>query len=153
MFQISILGPVEVRRDGRPVPVPGGKTSEVLIHLALQAGRFVPADRLVDDVWAGALARRNTLQSKIARLRRALGEPSVIASGEGGYKLAVEPDAVDALCVLRDAATAARRLDAGDGSGAAELCAVALKRFRGELLGSAGDWAAPHRAELDEARV
>ncbi len=153
MFQISVLGPVEVRHDGRVVPVPGGKTSEVLVHLALRAGRFVPADRLIDDVWAGGLARRNTLQAKIARLRRALGEPSVVVSADGAYKLAVEPDAVDALCVLRDAATAARRLDAGDDGGAARVSAAALKRYRGEVLGSTGDWAAPHRAQLDEARL
>ena len=110
MFQISVLGPVEVRRDGRLVPVPGGKTSELLVRLALEAGLFVRTDRLVDDLWAaGAVnTRRNTLQSKVARLRRAFGDPSAIASGDGGYKLAVEPAAVDALAVLRDAATARR---------------------------------------------
>ena len=80
-----VLGPVEVRRDGRLVPVPGGKTSELLVRLALEAGLFVGADRLVDDLWAGAATRRNTLQSKVARLRRALGDPLVIASGDGGY--------------------------------------------------------------------
>jgi predicted ATPase/DNA-binding SARP family transcriptional activator len=153
VFQISVLGPVEVRRDGRLLPVPGGKTSEVLVHLALEAGMWVSADRLVDDLWAGAATRRNTLQSKVARLRRALGDPSLIVSGDGGYKLAVEPDAVDALCVLRDAATAARRLDAGDGRGAAEVSAAALRLDRGEVLHSAGDWAAPHRARLEEARM
>jgi DNA-binding SARP family transcriptional activator len=153
VFQISVLGPVEVRRDGRLVPVPGGKTSEVLVHLALAAGAVVAADRLVDDIWAGAATRRNTLQSKVARLRRALGDPSVIAGGDGGYRLAVEPDAVDALRVLRDVGTASRRLDAGDGRGAAELSAAALKLYRGEVLGATGDWAAPHRAVLEEARA
>ena len=48
MFQISVLGPVEVRRDGRLVPVPGGKTSELLVRLALEAGVAVRTDRLVD---------------------------------------------------------------------------------------------------------
>jgi predicted ATPase/DNA-binding SARP family transcriptional activator len=153
VFQISVLGPVEVRRDGQLVSVPGGKASELLVRLTVETGRFVRADRLVDDLWAGALTRRNTLQSKVARLRRALGDPSVIVSGDGGYKLAVEPDEIDALCVLRDAATAARRLDAGDGRGAAELSAAALARYRGEVLHSTGDWAAPHRARLEEARL
>ena len=80
MFQISVLGPVEVRRDGQPVPVPGGKTSELLVRLALEAGTFVRADRLVEDVWAedAVNTRRNTLQSKIAKLRRAFGDPQVI---------------------------------------------------------------------------
>jgi predicted ATPase/DNA-binding SARP family transcriptional activator len=153
VLQISVLGPVEVRRDGNPVPVPGGKTSEVLVRLALEAGVFVRADRLVDELWAGATTNRNTLQSKVARLRRALGDPSAIASGEGSYKLAVEPNEIDALRVLRDTTTAAERLEAADHRGAAELSAAALERYRGEVLPSTGDWAAPHRARIEEARV
>ena len=39
VFTISVLGPVEVRRDGELVPVPAGKTSELLVRLALDAGR------------------------------------------------------------------------------------------------------------------
>ena len=147
-----MLGPVEVRRDGRLVPVPGGKTAELLVRLALEAGVPVRADRLVDDLWGGAGTNRNTLQSKAARLRRALGDPSALAGGEE-YRLAVAADAVDALRVLRDAAAARERLEAGDDRGAAELSATALERFRGEILPAAGDWAAPHRTRLDEARA
>jgi len=146
-----VLGPVEVRRDGRLVPVPGGKTSELLVRLALEAGLFVAADRLVDDLWDGVATRRNTLQSKVARLRRALGDPLVIASGDGGYKLAVEPADVDALRVLRDSVTAAELLAAGDDRGAAHMSASALALYRGEV--GEGEWAAPHRVRLDEARM
>src|SRR3954454_11438862 len=135
------------------MPVPGGKTSELLVRLALEAGVFVPADRLVADIWAGAVTNRNTRQAKVARLRRGLADPSAIVTGEGAYKLAVEPAEVDALCVLRDTAAAAQRLDAGDHRGAAELSAAALERYRGEVLPSTGDWAAPHRARLEEARL
>src|SRR4051795_2886761 len=135
------------------MPVPGGKTSELLVRLALEAGVFVRADRLVDDIWAGAVTNRNTLQAKVARLRRGLADPSAIVSGEGAYKLAVEPEEVDALRVLRDTAAAAQRFDAGDHRGAAELSATALERYRGEVLPSTGDWAAPHRARLEEARL
>ena len=150
-----MLGSVEVRRDGEPVPVPGGKTAEVLVRLALDAGTFVRTDRLVEDVWAedAVNTRRNTLQSKIAKLRRACGDPRLIVSGDGGYTLAVEPSNVDALAVLRDAVTAAELLDAGDDREAADLSAAALARYRGDLLQSAGEWAAPHRARLDEARM
>ncbi len=153
VFEISVLGPVEVRRDGQLLAVPGGKTSELLVHLALEAGVFVRADRLIDDLWGGVATRRNTLQSKVARVRRALGDPAVIAGGEGGYRLAVDPGDVDALRVLRDSAAASRLLDAGDDRGAAELSAAALERFRGEVLPAAGDWAAPQRARLEELRI
>jgi DNA-binding SARP family transcriptional activator len=110
VFEISVLGPVEVRRDGRLVPVPGGKTSELLVRLALEAGVFVRADQLVEELWAADAVntRRNTLQSKVAKLRRAFGDPLAIVSAGGAYELALEPSAVDALAVLRDTATAAR---------------------------------------------
>jgi predicted ATPase/DNA-binding SARP family transcriptional activator len=150
VLEISVLGPVEVARDGRPVAVPGGKTAELLVRLALDAGRPVTADRLLDDLWAGAPTSRNTLQSKVARLRRALGDPAVI---DGAYRLAVRPEQVDALRVLADAAGAARRLETGDEHGARELGAAALDRFHDELLPAAGDWAAPHRSQLEEARA
>ena len=152
-----MLGPIEVRRDGQLVPVPGGKTSEVLVRLALDAGQLVRTDRLVDDLWAaGAVnTRRNTLQSKIARLRRALGDPNVIATGDGGYTLAVDPSEVDALAVLRHIVTASRLLDDGDDRGAADLCASTLEMYGGEVLQAAGDgeWVTPHRARLEEARM
>src|SRR4051794_41860918 len=62
------------------VSIPGGKTAELLVRLALDAGRTVSADRLLDDLWAGAPTQRNTLQAKVARLRRAPQD----AAGVGG---------------------------------------------------------------------
>ena len=47
-------------------------------------------------------------------LRRAFGDPSVIASRDGGYALAVEPSDVDALAALGVVATASGLLEAGD---------------------------------------
>ena len=148
-----MLGPVEVRRDGRLVPVPGGKTSDLLVRLALEAGLFVRTDRLVDDLWGAVDTRRNTLQSKVAKLRRAFGDPLAIAHGEGGYRLAVEPSEVDALAALRDSVAASRLLDAGDDRGAADLSASTLDLYRGDVLPAAGEWAGPHRARLEEARM
>ena len=157
MLSISVLGPVEVERTGRPVSVPGGKTSELLVRLALEAGVFVRTDRLVDELWAADAVntRRNTLQSKVAKLRRALGEPSVVIGGDGGYMLDVDPSDVDAFAVLRHTAAAATLLDAGDDRGAADLSASTLKMYRGDVLGGAGtgDWVIPHRARLEEARM
>lgn len=152
-----MLGPIEVRRDGETVPVPGGRTSELLVRLALEAGVLVRAERLIEDLWGeeAPTTSRNTLQSKIAMLRRALGDPTVIATGPDGYRLDVDPLAVDALVVLRESAAAVRLLDEGDLHAAADLCASTLPLFRGDVLPAAGDgdWVAPHRARLDEART
>ena len=157
VLKVAVLGPLEVTRDGQHVPVPRGKTSELVVRLALEAGTPIRADRLVDDLWTagGRSTRRNTLQSKIAMLRRAFGDPSVIASRDGGYALAIEPSDVDAVAALGVVVTASGLLDAGDDRGAADLCASTLKLYRGQLLQSAGDgeWVDPHRVRLEEARV
>jgi len=154
---ISLLGPLEVTRDGLAVRVPAGKASELLVRLALEAGAFVQADRLVDDLWAaGAITtRRNTLQSKVARLRRALGDPLLIASRDGGYALAVEPSEVDALAVLRHTTAASGLFEAGDDRGAADVCLSTLALFNGDVLPAAGDgdWVSPHRTRLEETRM
>jgi predicted ATPase/DNA-binding SARP family transcriptional activator len=133
VYDIRVLGPVQVVRDGEPVAVPGGKTAELLVRLALDAGAWVDADRLRDDLWSGEPISRNTLQQKVARLRRALGEPSLVQSGDAGYRLAVAPEAVDARRLLR-------------GEGASE-------HLDGHLLPAAGDWAATYRTQLEAARL
>ena len=157
MLTVAVLGALEVTRDGRHVPVPAGKTSELVVRLALEPGELVRADRLVEDLWAtdGVSARRNTLQSKITMLRRALGDPALITSRDGGYALAVEPSDVDALAALSATTTASGLFEAGDDVGAADLCASTLRLYRGDVLQAAGDgdWVTPYRARLDEARM
>jgi len=157
MLSIAVLGPVEVRRDGAVLPLPSGKTTEVLVRLAIDAGAPVRPDRLIDDLWADVAATtgRNTLQSKVSQLRRALGVPGVITSGPGGYALDVEPGRVDALRVVTLATTASDLRQGGDPAGAAELSGEALALFRGDVLVDAGDgpWLQPHRARLEEIRL
>ena len=150
-----MLGPLEVRRDGVLLTLPSGKTTEVLVRLALDAGRLVRTDRIIEDLWGGAGTGRNTLQSKVSQLRRALAEPGLVTSGDGGYTLNLEADCVDAVQVvgLAAAATAARR--AGDAAAALDLSTTGLSLFRGEVLVDAGDgdWLQPHRARLEEVRL
>ncbi len=55
--------------------------------------------------------------------------------------------------MLRDVDTAAGLFDDGDHAAAAAASAAALALFRGDVLPSAGDWAAPQRARLEEARM
>ena len=56
--------------------------------------------------------------------------------------------------MVRQAADASHLLDAGDDRGAAALCASTLAMYRGDdVLPGAGEWAAPHRARLETARL
>ena len=155
MLTIALLGPLEVTRDGEQVHVPRGRASEVLVRLALEPGALVSADRVIEDLWAEGAAetRRNTLQAKVAMLRRALG-PTAVTSRAGGYALMVEAGQVDAWMALRHTTTAVRLREAGDAQHAAEVSATGLGLFRGEVLPAAGDaaWVGVHRTRLDEAR-
>lgn len=157
VLRIALLGPLEVTRDGEPVPVSAGKVSELLVRLALEAGAVVHADRLLDELWAAeAIAtRRNTLQAKVKLLRRALGDPGLLATRDGGYALVVDSSVIDAHCVERDALAAAQLLDAGDDQGAAERSEGALRQYRGTPLSIAGlgEWAEPHRVRLNMTRA
>jgi predicted ATPase/DNA-binding SARP family transcriptional activator len=155
VLQVAVLGPLEVTRGGERLRIPAGRSSDLVVRLALEAGALVSAERLLEDLWADTAAgtRRNTLQSKIAMLRRALG-PDAVVSRDGGYALAVDVGQVDALTVLRHAATAAALREEGEAQGAYDVSAAALTLFRGTGLDAAGDaeWAEVHRTRVDEAR-
>lgn len=154
---MAVLGPVEVRRDGQVVPVPSGKSAEVLVRLALEAGVLVRADRILDDLWAttGPPTAKNTLQSKVSQLRRALGDISSITGGHGGYRLAVDPDAVDALRLIDLSAASTELLRTGQPAAALTASNDALAMFHGDALPDAGesDWALTHRTRFEQVRA
>src|SRR3954465_5904764 len=136
--------------------LPSGLTTELLVRLALDAGRPVRAERLVEDLWPGATGLRpNTLQGKVSQLRHALGDPAALTGGPEGYTLAVEPGRVDALHALRLADEGVALLAAGNAASAAATCREGLALFGAEVLPAAGgaDWVLPHRVRLEEARL
>jgi predicted ATPase/DNA-binding SARP family transcriptional activator len=156
VLSVEVLGRVTVRRDGVPSAVPAGLTTELLVRLALDAGAPVRAERLLAELWPAAPGvRPNTLQAKVSQLRRALGDPAALPGGAESYRLAVAPEAVDALEALRLAVEGAARLAAGDATEAAATCAKGLALFGPEVLPAVGtaEWALPHRARLAEARL
>jgi predicted ATPase/DNA-binding SARP family transcriptional activator len=157
VIAVSVLDRVELHRDGERIPVRAGKTAEVLVRLALEASVMVRTERLIEDLWADEAVgtMRNTLQTKVSRLRRALGDPTLVTGTSAGYTLHVDPSAVDALEVLRLAEQASAFRSAGDASTALDTCTTALAMFGGEILSGAGagDWLIPHRARLEEVRL
>jgi predicted ATPase/DNA-binding SARP family transcriptional activator len=157
MIFVALLGPLEVRCDDQQLVVPSGKTTELLMRLALAAGTMVRTERLIDELWADdALGvAKNTLQSKVSQLRRALGDAAFVVGGTGGYTLAVDPVCVDVLEVMRLADETSSFRRAGDAAAALESSAAALAKFRGETMfdGSDAEWLAPHRAVLEGLRL
>jgi DNA-binding SARP family transcriptional activator len=74
-FEFRVLGPLEVLRDGTPVPIRAAKQRVLLASLLVDANRVVPVETLVARLWGEVApgAARNTLQNYVLRLRRALG--------------------------------------------------------------------------------
>jgi predicted ATPase/DNA-binding SARP family transcriptional activator len=97
--QIRMLGPLEVRTgDGVFADVPGARLRGLLIALALEPRRVVPKATLVDWIWGEnpPSDAANALQRLVSRLRKVL--PDGLVDGQpDGYRLMVEPDAVDAV--------------------------------------------------------
>jgi len=94
-----MLGSFEVRTDdGVLADVPGARLRGLLIALALEPGHAVPKATLVDWIWGERPPSdaANALQRLVSRLRKALPEASVEGYPDG-YRLTVEPDAVDAV--------------------------------------------------------
>src|SRR6516225_8668150 len=159
-LSIGLLGPLQVRDGaGRTVHVGGRQLRVLLILLALEAGRVVPSGSLADQIWPEEPPANpgNALQTLVSRLRAELRRASVdhaIESHPAGYRLAVPPDAVDALAFETLAARGRRVLADGDPREAVTVLRSALASWRGQPLADAAgyDFADAAAAKLTELR-
>ncbi len=131
-----MLGSTEVRSDdGALADVPGARLRGLLVALALEPGHVVPKATLVDWIWGenpppGAA---NALQRLVSRLRKVLPEGLVEGQADG-YRLRVDPDAVDAVRFERLLGQA--RADSGPRR--VRLLREALTLWRGAALQDVG---------------
>src|SRR6187397_533220 len=96
-MRVALLGPLEVTGADGPIRLTGAKQHALIVLLALDAGRVVPVDRLVDGIWGAEPPPRdavNALHHQVSRLRQAIGDRRVLRRGSG-YLLDVQPDEVD----------------------------------------------------------
>jgi DNA-binding SARP family transcriptional activator len=97
-MEFRILGPLEVVEEGQPLPLGGKKQRAVLALLLLEAGRVVPTDRLVDQLWGEEPPPTATtsLQNAVSRLRKLLGADRLETKAPG-YAVRVARDELDLL--------------------------------------------------------
>jgi predicted ATPase/DNA-binding SARP family transcriptional activator len=158
--QFRVLGPLQVVVDGTPVVLRGAAERALLTRLLLDAGRVVPAERLIDDLWGEELPANalNALQGRVSRLRRALrgvGVPeSLVISRRPGYVLDVDRDAVDLHRFTRLLDEARGAVEHG-GIAAGRLYAAALELWQGPALAEfePEPWARDQRTRLEEMRL
>jgi class 3 adenylate cyclase len=128
------LGPLQVRRDGLPVAIPGAKPRAILTMLGLHDGSVVSADALVELLWGDDPPRTavKALQTHISSLRRGLGDGFVLTQGAGWALAETEVDATR----YKAAARSGRDATAGGDDSRAVVCfdeALALWRGIPEL--------------------
>jgi DNA-binding SARP family transcriptional activator len=155
--EIGILGPLEVRLDGRAVDLAGSRLRALVTRLAASAPSVVSLAELVDALWpAGPPADPvNALQSLVSRVRRAVGTPGAIQQMAGGYRLTVDRGAVDAVQFADLVAAGRRELHDGAPATARDLLTTGLGLWRGAPLADAGDadYAVPEVTRLQDLRV
>ncbi|HZE66860.1 MAG TPA: BTAD domain-containing putative transcriptional regulator [Sporichthyaceae bacterium] len=164
LIEFRMLGPLEAWRDGVRLELGGRKQRALLAALLIRANHMVPVERLIDDLWPNDPPARAvaSIQVFISDLRRALepdrarGEAAtVLVTAAPGYRLVVDPDAVDALRFSRLAEQTRSALVSGDLPRAAQLAAAADACWSGPVLADVADspFAAAEAALLVDARL
>lgn len=136
MIEFRLLGEVGARRAGRELPIGGRRQQALLAHLLLAAGRTIPADRLIEELWAGEPpdGAGATIRSYVSRLRAILGDDATIIARAGGYALDAPIDSVDLVRFERLAREGRDALVAEQYRDAAERLDRALELWSGPPL-------------------
>src|SRR5258705_1664447 len=130
--EFRLLGHVEALLDGRRLDIGHARQRCVLVALLVDVNDPVPADQLIDRVWAADPPHRgrNALAAYISRLRQVLDGLDVqIVRERGGYTLTADALSVD-IHRFRHIASQARAT--ADPVDAAVLFDSALDLWRGE---------------------
>ncbi|HEX3460973.1 MAG TPA: BTAD domain-containing putative transcriptional regulator [Acidimicrobiales bacterium] len=152
-MEVRLFGEFEVVEGGVTVSIRGAKQRALLALLALQRGKPVGADRLIDALWEEGQSANpaNALQAQIGQLRRSLGTAAILTT-DAGYTLAVEPGDIDAVRFEELVAKGRRLLKEGDVGLASSVLGEAFELRRGEPLAefAYAGFADGERAHLDE---
>jgi predicted ATPase/DNA-binding SARP family transcriptional activator len=153
-LEIRLLGPFEAVAEGRRVPVTGSKQEALLALLALQSGRLLAVDALIDALWGAEMPAgpRNALQHHVMRLRAALGHDTIAGTADG---YALEDAAVDVVQFEQLLAEARTALRQGEPRTAAAAAGRGLALWRGPALQGLPDqpWVAAEARRLEALRI
>jgi DNA-binding SARP family transcriptional activator/predicted ATPase len=153
--EFLVLGPFEVRSEGRPVSIRSPKQRALLAALLLHANEVVASDRLIDELWAerppGSAA--NVLQVYVSQLRKLL--PGPIVTQSPGYVLQADPVRIDSVRFEMLLEEGMRVLAAGEPERALAILQDATALWRGAAFSdfAFADFARSESARLDELRL
>ncbi len=125
--------------------------------LLLHANEPVSSERLAVALWGedAPAAAAKTVQVHVSRLRKALGDPAIVATTPAGYRLRLESDELDVRRFERLVTEGERALTDGRPEQSATLLREALALWRGPPLADLAfePFAAPEIVRLEEQRL
>src|SRR5207248_1309828 len=117
-MEYRILGPLDGVDEGEPVALGRLKERLVLAVLLLHANEFVSRERLIDELWGESPppTAKKAVNVYVSQLRKALTRNGhdPIATADGGYRLEVGSDELDAAHLRQLLANARERTAAGE---------------------------------------
>ena len=165
-LSVTLFGHFSITLSGRPVDVAATKprVRSLLRLLAVNAGRAVHRERIVDALWPDADAETGTrnLQVAISTLRQVLepgvarGESSLLIRDGDAYLLAASDGAdIDALAFQKAAMAGQEAVRAGDAEQAIAAFTRALELYTGDLVPEEGpaEWLIEERESYRTAVV
>jgi class 3 adenylate cyclase len=134
-LQLRLLGPLEATSGADFVPLGGQKPRTLLAVLALEPGRVVSVDRLVEALWPGdpPETAAHAIQVYVSQLRKALG-PERLVTRAPGYVLETEPERVDVHRFTQLVDDGRIALQGGDAVAAEGALREGLDLWRGPAL-------------------
>ena len=140
-MRIDVLGPIQITAHGRAVQLAGQRQRALLAGLALEFGKVVPVDRLVDILWDvdPPPTARVKVQAHVCALRQAIGHDTRAASGPlvtqpPGYVLCREGTELDLAEFDSLIARAKDAVESARPAAASELFGDALAMWRGSAF-------------------
>jgi WD40 repeat protein/DNA-binding SARP family transcriptional activator len=156
-MDFRILGPLEVHDERGPVALGGSKPRAVLAVLLLNANEPVSSDRLAQALWGddAPSGAAKTVQVHVSRLRKALGNPDIVATTPAGYCLRLDGDELDVRRFEQLVGEGERALLDGEPGRSGTLLREALALWRGPPLADLAfePFAAPEITRLEEQRL
>ena len=154
-MDFRILGPLEVAGETGPVGLTGGKQKATLAILLLNAGRVVPRDRLVDDLWGDDVPEtaQKMVQIFVSQLRKQL-PAGLLRTRAPGYLIELDGRSLDLLRFEELDTQGRRALEQGRPAEAAKRLREALSLWRGPALGEFEEPFAGHESSrLEELQL
>jgi DNA-binding SARP family transcriptional activator/basic membrane lipoprotein Med (substrate-binding protein (PBP1-ABC) superfamily) len=136
-IRFRILGALEAEVEERALELGGRKQRAVLAALLLRAGKVVPDERLVDEIWGDSppASAAHTLETYVSRLRQVLAPHGVdLERRGGGYRVALGRAVLDSRVFEALVEEASQTSAAGDENRAAALAKEALGLWHGPVL-------------------